>query len=294
MSLGWRALQLMHRVVRQRPEGTRARGTEAPYRPARAPLRSGNSPSHFLYMLASKAIGPVRSIGQILRASALAPAACVFFAACSDPLSPRDIEHPELRSVTIDDARSRLVSAGVLTVIAFPADTSFRLRSHQRVPIELVTSAGDRESIRLFRLVCPARVRGPYFECFRYDVLMKAGHDAREVAEFVNQLNDRLLGISASGQLASITVFDPEDQIPHAERARSWPGVGTVQLPQGGSGPGGYASDPRGWLMAPIRVDFATVAPHDGVLQVHTGDTVQVWYAQPSGATLYSATRVVP
>jgi hypothetical protein len=178
--------------------------------------------------------------------------------------------------------------------MAFPSDTSFRLGSHKRVPVEVETSGGDHEVINLFRVICPPRVRGPYFECFQYTIMMLPGHSASELAGLVAEIGDRYLGLSLSGQLASIMVFDPEDLIRHAERAREWPGVSIVQLVHGASGPGGFASDPRGWLMSPIRVDSGSAVPGDGRLQIGAGDTVEVRYTQPTGGLLTSLPRIIP
>ena len=221
--------------------------------------------------------------------------ACSFLllaSGCSDLFESANTLQPSLSSLTID--RARLADGGLLYVLGLPTDTSFRLHDADHVPVVVVATTGDSEQLWLRRALCPARERSPYYECYQYDLMMAGGSSATDIAPLVTAAGDRFTFISPSGALANVTVFDPDQTISHARSAQGWPGVAMVLLAQGASGPGGFSSDPRSWLRAPLRVDTGVARPGDGVLQITSGDTVLAEYLQPGGVTLTSSPAVVP
>jgi hypothetical protein len=222
-------------------------------------------------------------------------AALCLSASCGDVLGSLGFARPELSRLSISDSFARLVQGGLLYVDGFPVDTSFRLDRRDRVLVELVTSAGDRETLNLFRAKCPPRARGPYYECFQYSMMMRGGSTAQDVAPLVQAAGDRFTYVSESGALANVTVFDAGATIPHAQAARIWPGVSLVLLSQTAwPAEAPPPSDRRGWLRAPMRVDSGAVRLADGVLQVRSGDTIRARYTQPSGSVLTSPPAIVP
>ncbi len=178
---------------------------------------------------------------------------------------------------------------GILDIRALPADTTFRLRTGQRVLVEVGVSSGDRESVGLDRRLCPARERRwrSRYECFKFVIYMKEGFHAADLAEQVGAIGGRFNLISVSGRLAGVTVFSPDNVVGHAWRARSWPGVQVSEL----SHPSCHFFAPPwclspSWLSRPVPVDTGAPVPGDGIIQVQPGDTVTMTYRQPDGRVL--------
>lgn len=211
--------------------------------------------------------------------------------ACADLLGPLRNVTPELAALDLDLS----LLSGIMHINGLPTDTSFRLASGQRVPVEITVSSGDREDAGLYRTWCPPRPHGPYFNCFRFSIGMESGIDVRTLSQRVGGIGGRWEHIYSGGWLAEVTLFYP-DAIRGARRARSWPGVKFVELSWPGSGAlqSGLGSPlPVGDLTAPVLVDTGAAVPRDGTMQVRPGDTVVVLYRQPDGRVL-EARRTVP
>lgn len=217
----------------------------------------------------------------------------VVFLACADATGPSAEVTPELSVVAFDDLRTILGHGGLLWVLAFPADSSFRLARDRRVPVEVEVSSGDRETAYLYRNLCPARDGAlRVYSCFNFGILMKDGHHAADVADQVAAIGGRFNLISASGWLASVTVFTPEKEVRLAERARSWPGVERTSLSSPACLPGVPRCRPDLRLTVPLPVDTGAAVPGDGIVQLRSGDTVTVRYLQPHGGTVGEWVRV--
>ncbi len=228
-----------------------------------------------------------------VRAAVALAVAAVAAGACADLFGPSRYARPELAGFDLS-AVAVLPRGIVLTIVSHPADTSFRLQYGQRVHVEIAVSNGDRESSDLYRSWCPVRERGAHFRCFDFTVSTGDSLNVWNLAPGLASVGARLhdLGVcSASGcwsdpHLGNVIVFSPDDLIPVAKITGATPGVLLVEL----NGP--YACVdvcpplPEWDLERPVFVDSGAVVPHDGTVQMRSGDTVMVSYAQPSGGTV--------
>ena len=210
---------------------------------------------------------------------------------CTELFGPEPLVRPPLDHVEIDDLATSLRHGGIIYLVGFPRDTSFRLAATQRVPVEVAVSSGDREEAGFYRAFCPPRERQGLYNCFAFIILMDEGRDARDLGSHVAAMGGRFHIVSVSGRVAGVTLFDPRDLVERARRARSWLGVAYTELSFAGCQTPGCAS--RSHLMVPVPVDTGAAAMGDGVVQVRPGDTVVVVYHQPFGGTV-EARRVVP
>jgi hypothetical protein len=211
---------------------------------------------------------------------------------CADLFGPNRTVEPQLSQIFIDDLTTSLRDGGVLYVHASPMDTTIRLQIGQRVPIQISVTSGDREDAGLYRLLCPPRDRGDHYRCFDFVVYMRDGVDVRTVAERLRALNGRFELVSSSGRFATVTLFETDDLVRRARDARDWPGVLFTEL----TGVACQRDVPTcvslSDLLVPIPVDTGAAAPGDGIIQVRSGDTVIVAYAQPEGGTLEARASV--
>jgi len=213
--------------------------------------------------------------------------------ACTDLLGPDRLVTPALQRMVIDEFATSLRDGGLLFVYGFPSDTTFRLETRQRVPIEIAVTSGDREGVGLYRRDCPARERGPGFPCFQFLLGMQDGFSAADLADRVAALGGRFYLVSRYGRFAGVMLFSPENLVRRARSALSWPGVKYVEF----SYPFCLDDDPGcvrpSDLSLPVPVDTGAAVAGDGILQVRSGDTVVITYRQPFGGVLETR-RVVP
>ena len=214
-------------------------------------------------------------------------------AACTDLFGPDPIATPRLRELAIGDRSTALRHGGVMYVAGYPADTAFRLGSHQRVRVEVTTTSGDRENPGLRRFLCPPRELGPHFLCFDFLLLMQAGSDARGLAAEVDAAGGRFSLVSSTGSVATVTLFSSDDLVGRTRAARAWRGVAFTELVFPFCAPDASGCLARSQLEVPMPVDSGVASPGDGVIQVRSGDTVVVAYRQPTGELL-QARRAVP
>lgn len=223
-----------------------------------------------------------RSPGQA--ASRLTGAALIILglsnAACEYPFAPEGGErNPHVSFVSFDGFSSRVADGGALTIGAFPSDESFRLQPKQWVPIEIATSSGDVETLRLHSAICPAGERWAAYTCFQFHISLAPEHDLDEIQARVAAIGGRIVTMSSS--LVTVTMPQP-NILRYAREADSWPGVAWAWTSVPGCFPGGGC--PSGArLRVPVPVDFGSPRPGDRVLQLQPGDTVRVVYSQPNG-----------
>ena len=177
-------------------------------------------------------------------------------------------------------------NSGMLYVYGSPADTSFRLEWDQQVPVEITTTGGDRESAVLWRSLCPYRERGYHFGCSRFVVVMRVGYHASSLAGRVAAIGGRFELISVSGFLAAVVLFSRGEEVDRARAAQSWPGVAYTDLSFPFCAPDAPDCLSGSHLWAPVRADTGAAVPGDAVVQVRSGDTVEVAYRQPTGETV--------
>jgi hypothetical protein len=214
-------------------------------------------------------------------------------AACSDLFGPGRTANPELSALTVSALSASNGNAGILFIDGYPTDTTFRLGSQQRVPVQINVTSGDREEVGLYRRLCPARDRAQgHFSCFEFDIAMQDGFNAASLAGRVAAMGGRFYLISVTGWLGGVTVFAPGDIVSEARAAEAWPGVAYTGLvfPFCAEGSPGCLSLSQ--LALPVPVDTGPAVPGDGIVQVRSGDTVVVTYRQPVGGVLEARTVV--
>jgi len=222
---------------------------------------------------------------------------CLGTATCSDLSGPGAGGYvtPELRHLSFHYLETSYPDGGVLSIDGAPADTSFRLRQGQRVPVEIEVSSGDREEVGFYRELCPIQERVPVYDCFSSAVAVHADVHVAYLASHVAAIGGRFTMVFPRGVGGVVAVFDPEDLVRKARRAASWPGVRLVEL-KSSACPGialQCRSETRSRLRLPVPVDTGVAVPGDGIVQIRPGDTVTVTYRQPGGGRL-EAKRVVP
>ncbi len=231
------------------------------------PIRSGSRDSKMLWSIVAMA--------TILTA-------CDAFTA-----PPIRFEHPEVYGLEFDPFLMKLDENGVLFVQSELVDQTFTLEEHQRVPVELTTSAGDVERIPLYHMTCP--VGSPFrgFYCFNFIIWPHDWYDPQGFA-----VRARALGVIPirHGSTWSMVILDYRRVAIVARAMRAWPDVWIADMD--------YPicdsfCDPRRWLTGPIPVTTGVPKPRDGTVQIATGDTVRVRYTNPSGGT-FQVELVVP
>lgn len=225
--------------------------------------------------------------GWSLRAGAWGKgAASVLVAAfnlsCLYPTAPDSGEQPQLQVLRVN-ATSRPEFSGVVKIDAEPTDRSFRLSAHRRVPVEVVVSSGDVEVARLFRTFCPARDRSEGYFCHSFTFVLRAGHHVDDLEERVRGLGGRYRSKAFSGNFADVYVFDHTRLVRTARKVESWPEVAYANLDYP------FYSDlspSHSLLSIVLPVESGAARSGDGIVQLQSGDTVSVRYAQPNGTTL--------
>lgn len=214
-------------------------------------------------------------------------------AACADLLGPDRLVTPQLQEIWIPPY---FMDAGIMYVEGYPADTMFRLESGQRVPVEITVSSGDSEATGLYRRLCPPRERGPGYDCFEFELHMRDGYFAQDLADHVAEMGGRFFTFWDGGRYAAVELFSPDDLVGRARRARSLNGVESTDLvwDQGSIDGEPLSHRFRSLLRVPLPVDIGAAVPGDGIVQVRRGDTVAVVYRQPSGGGVLRARETVP
>jgi hypothetical protein len=208
---------------------------------------------------------------------------------CDYPFAPKAGErNPRLSSLMLNVNNPTFPDGGVLTILGFPANESFRVYRGQQVPVGITTSSGDQERYELYSELCPARDNWPGVNCFNFAVNVSSDHDPEVLADRVTAIGGRITTRTRSSVF--ITLFEPYATFKYAREARSWPGVIGVWTYFNFCGPGGCP--PESLLVVPVPVDRDQASPNDGILQVQAGDVVTLSYRQPDGGLLERAYHV--
>jgi hypothetical protein len=214
----------------------------------------------------------------------------VALGACSDPLGPPTDLRPRLQRLGVDELAYDFGPGGYFVVNALPADLSVVLSDHERVAVEVTTSAGDAEVVRLFRSWCPHRERGWKHRCVGFSVIMEEGHTSGELVDHVAAIGGRMFLFPPTSQTGAIMTFEPGNNLALARRALSWPGVAHAEplsAPNCGWGGGDRCeAELRATMEASVPVDTGAAVPGNGILEWRMGDTVTISYRQPGGGLL--------
>lgn len=226
--------------------------------------------------------------GEVSSASLLmgvgAVTAVLLVAGCREMFGPDRAIRPQMRALGVSYLST---NAGIMQIEGYPADTSFRLEAHQQVPIEIAVSSGDTETTALYPYYCPPRPGGRFYVCFEFEIGMQPGYDIRSLNDYVAGIGGRFKFWFLTIQAGHVVLFDPEDVVGRARKARSWPGVEWVELGGLGGGiDGGSCCFDWSRLTRPVYVTTGAARPGDGIVQVQQSDTVTVTYRQPDGSTL--------
>ena len=206
---------------------------------------------------------------------------------CSDPVEPISFVNPLLSTVAFDGYAFAIPNWGLLVISSAPLDSSYRPASRQRIPVSIQTSGGDSEIVNLWLYACgtPPSI----YACQELDLVMKNGERADSLQQVMEQIPARFLGISVSGEVAGVRVFDPA-VVPRAlELLRAQSGVQyaassalffpTTTL--------GTTSSLSSALTGALPIGLGAAIPGDGHLQLLTlTDTVTATYVQPDSSLL--------
>jgi hypothetical protein len=206
---------------------------------------------------------------------------------CSRSTEPPVQVHPLLSAVNVDDFTSSFVDGGLVAVSGLPTDTSYRPGARDRIPVDIMSSSGDTESVELSPYACgePPTV----YACHELSLEMNSGYRAQQLRQVMDGIPARFILVSVTGQSAGIWVFDPaslDDAIRLLARQPGVRYVGRALLGGGGGSSGGSGVSPT--LAGALPLDFTRVVPRDGHLQARSGVTLTVTYNEPNGMRLVS------
>jgi hypothetical protein len=145
-------------------------------------------------------------------------------------------------------------------------------------PVELRTSSGDVEIIMLRKRICGPNRDQSWWECDAIVIAMEEGHTVHEIYPRIRALGARTMYMSPRS--APMVLFGTS--INQAIRtARTWPGVRIADTSGlhffGTLSPFEIAVRSLG---ANIKVDEGVHSVNNGILEVLSGDTIEVRYTQ--------------
>lgn len=208
--------------------------------------------------------------------------------------------NPTMETITIDTAAIGSLSA--LVVRATPADGELPVTLHTRIRMTVRTGAGDVEQMQLFPTLCGKD--GQEIFCNEFLVAMHSERDIADLKSLAEELPGRVI---QTGTCVSDGVSEPRCTLEQAfgsvmifegdleaamDEAQDWPGVRSVDF----SAPLylGHVTQkrPRNGFVGGAPIAFAPPVPRDGVLQLRTGDMLEVEYLQPEGQTITARVTV--
>lgn len=215
---------------------------------------------------------------------------CTGAIGCADPIGPIVIVNPPLAAISFDSFESSLQDWGLVVIAAVPADTTYRPGDRERVSVKLTSSRGDSEAVRMSPYFCST---GDRIEaCQQLDLVMRTGYQAQSLRPVMDQIPARFLGVSVTGSVAGLRVFDPDDVSRAVALLGTQPAVEYVGrsalLFTTLAGP-----FPGAGLSGGVPMDMRLVVRGNGHVEALSGDTLWIAYQQPDGTSL-SATIVVP
>lgn len=171
---------------------------------------------------------------------------------------------------------------GLLIVESSPADSGRTLSLAEFVDVQVRTSGGDAEVLRLHRRSCGADGLN---DCHGLTVATHAGHPARNLWAHVRRMQAYLTFTHDTSRSGAVWVFEPLRRDRTLALLRALPTVhhvDSVRLPTilrvGGP--------PRGSLAGALPIEYTGVERGDGTLQVFPLDTITAYYRQPDGRML--------
>ncbi|MEX2182419.1 MAG: hypothetical protein WD771_10280 [Gemmatimonadaceae bacterium] len=235
-----------------------------------------------------------RTEGDRRRAGWFGIAATALLLGACDSLEPLRNVNPEL-----SDARAFLWprTQGVVEITASPADPSFRLPRRGRVGMKIATSAGDSESVALYRLWCPPHRALPLYACHSLVLVTRPGVNVTELETRVVDIGGRFSYVSEFSPDWAVVIFPaPSGLMARRQQLLDWAEVSNAGL----EGPGCVECGPE-WLNA-VQAELAAAIPlepgspvvGDGVVQYAPGDTVTLSYLNPGGSVLVRSYVIPP
>ncbi len=207
-------------------------------------------------------------------------------AACRNgPTEPTTIVNPALREIRIDTAALR--PFGALVVYAVPADPTFKIRPHDRIPISVRTSAGDVETVMLKSRYCRT-ADGAEYACDVFYAGLQGGDHAEQLQPYLAEIPARYTWIPSDRRAAAIQILSGslEDAM---GRAQKWPGVRWVERSGFAYIQGGPPQSAASAFAGAIAFDVAGAALGDGHVQARLGEEIVIEYRQPDGTILNHA-----
>lgn len=207
-----------------------------------------------------------------------APASLLAIAlfSCDSPLGPsRPFDAPPAL-IDFSFRDDLLRDGGALVLSSVPVDDSFRLSRGTYLAVEISTSRGDEEQLRLTPMFCGDD------RCSLATLRMQEGEPLLDYEPSIRNAGGRLLRVYFSvltGDFGSVWVTEGTAQ-QFAERMLSHPAVEFAQAVE--------RDDffPESLLEGALPISSATVQPRNGTLSVVAGDTVFARYVSVSGDTL--------
>lgn len=186
---------------------------------------------------------------------------------------------------------------GALLLSALPADLQYKIPREAGLTVTVQTSEGDVEQLLMQGPRSCVAVNGRLLaRCDRFVVQLKKINDAYHLHSELAKISARFTQIYVTSHTpyatAVVALLTGGSQVEDAmRRARSWPGVVSVEPYRVGHVLGG--PPPRPYFEATMAVELGSPVPDDGRVQIRNGSTITVEYRQPDGSIL-TTTMTVP
>ncbi|MEX2181476.1 MAG: hypothetical protein WD771_05500 [Gemmatimonadaceae bacterium] len=182
---------------------------------------------------------------------------------------------PELHIYLWGDA----TDGGLIGVAAQPLDLDYRLPVGTVIPIDIITSAGDSEVVRIGFGYCHDRRKWIY-ECQRLTVTMRDGRDPREAEAIVRSLGGRWIGNDVPGRDFYYTLGSLDRTL---LAVRQYSGVRSANLHYATTEPASFEILGQYYIGA-LKFTHGGPRPRNGIVTARPGETVRARYSQPDGS----------
>lgn len=199
------------------------------------------------------------------------------------------VVNPTLTTLSIDQAA---LHDAALIVRATPEDASFVPSPSMRIRITISSTSGESKTIHVGPELC-VLPSGREIVCNEFLVNMNPGSNVSTLQPYVEDIDARLVLTRvctaegtcepAATDFGTVRIFDGELEAAMDE-AQDWPGVRSVEYKAFLTVAATEANTARFAGGAPLSV--RPPVPANTRVEVMTGDTLVVQYAQPNGDTL--------
>lgn len=228
----------------------------------------------------------LRGFRELLRT-----AVAIVVAASCEPFTGPSIARVSLASLEFADGPIAMRDSGALVIVARPESPHFELGGSRRASVVVASSSGDRERALLWHEGGGrGTVREGDFSTVAFLMIGEPSANAEALERRLQSVGLVPVRISPFSLLYQVITFEPMRIARIATEVSRWQEVSIVELVQG---PVYGPNDGGNTLSGPLRVSYSMPKPHDGVLQVASGDTLRVSHVRTDGDTV-SASMVVP